>query len=75
MLDVVYAEFLKNALYAECHYAECRYAECRGAVSNILNLTPRPGHPKGLVEQIARVFVSGNHFCLSLIRTTMFNCR
>ncbi len=42
MLDVVYAECLKYALYAECHYAECsqaechyaecRYAECHGAL-------------------------------------------
>ncbi len=36
MLNVVYAEFHIQALYAECHYAEChysvcRYAECRGA--------------------------------------------
>ncbi len=37
MLNVIYAECLKYALYAECRYAkcryaECRYAECRGAV-------------------------------------------
>jgi hypothetical protein len=33
MLNVVYAECLKYAPYAECHYAECRYAECRGALN------------------------------------------
>jgi hypothetical protein len=36
MLNVVYAQCLKYALYAvrnyaECHYAECRYAECHYA--------------------------------------------
>ncbi len=41
MLNVVYADCCKYALYAECHYAafhnavrhytECRYAECNGA--------------------------------------------
>jgi hypothetical protein len=31
MLNVIYAECLKYALYAECHYAECRYTECRYA--------------------------------------------
>jgi hypothetical protein len=33
MLNVIYAECHKKALYAECGYAECRYAECRYAVS------------------------------------------
>ncbi len=28
MLNVIYAECLKDALYAECHYAEYRYADC-----------------------------------------------
>jgi hypothetical protein len=37
MLNVVYAQCLNYALYAECHYAEChdaerRYAQCRGAI-------------------------------------------
>jgi hypothetical protein len=32
MLNDIYAQCLKYALYAECHYAECRYDECRGAV-------------------------------------------
>jgi hypothetical protein len=27
MMNVVYAQCLKYALYAECHFAECRYAE------------------------------------------------
>jgi hypothetical protein len=36
MLNVIYAECRKYALYteyyyAECHYAEYRHAECRGA--------------------------------------------
>jgi hypothetical protein len=31
MLSVNYTEFLKLALYAECHDAECRYAECHYA--------------------------------------------
>ncbi len=31
MLSVNYAEFPKQALYAECRNAECRYAECRYA--------------------------------------------
>jgi hypothetical protein len=31
MLNVIEAEFRKNALYSECRYAECRYADCRGA--------------------------------------------
>jgi hypothetical protein len=25
---VIYAEYRKSALSAECRYAECRYAEC-----------------------------------------------
>jgi hypothetical protein len=33
MLNVVYVECLKYALYAECRYAECRYFECRGALT------------------------------------------
>jgi hypothetical protein len=48
MLGVIYAEYHKLALYAdcryaechyaechyaECHYAECHYSECRGAIS------------------------------------------
>jgi len=28
MLNVIYAECHKKALYAECRYAECCYAEC-----------------------------------------------
>jgi hypothetical protein len=32
MLNVIYVESRKQALFAECHYAECRYAECHGAV-------------------------------------------
>ena len=31
MLNVIYAECLKDAIYAQCHFAECRYAECRYA--------------------------------------------
>ncbi len=31
MLNVIYAECLKYAFYAECRYAECHYAECRYA--------------------------------------------
>jgi hypothetical protein len=31
MLNIAYAECLKQALYAECCYADCRYAECCGA--------------------------------------------
>ncbi len=36
LLNAIYAECLKYALYAQFHYAkfchaECRYAECRGA--------------------------------------------
>ncbi len=31
MLDVVYAECLKYAIYAECRHAECLYTESRGA--------------------------------------------
>jgi hypothetical protein len=31
MLNVVYAQFLKYALYAKCHYAEGHFAECRYA--------------------------------------------
>jgi hypothetical protein len=42
MLNVIYAECHKYALfsecrYAECHYAECRYAECHGADSSSLD--------------------------------------
>jgi hypothetical protein len=32
MLRVVFAEFRKQAHYAECHYAACRYAERLGAI-------------------------------------------
>jgi hypothetical protein len=35
MLNVIYAERRKKALYDECHYAECRYAECHGALCSI----------------------------------------
>jgi hypothetical protein len=28
MLNIIFVECHKQALYAECHYAECRYAEC-----------------------------------------------
>jgi hypothetical protein len=31
MLYVIYAEFPKLALYAECHYDECHNAECHYA--------------------------------------------
>ncbi len=27
MLNVVYAQYFKYALYAECHYAECHFAD------------------------------------------------
>jgi hypothetical protein len=27
-IECCYAEYRKQALYADCHYAECRYAEC-----------------------------------------------
>ncbi len=33
MMIVIYAEFHKQALYAECCYAECRYAGCFRAVN------------------------------------------
>ncbi len=29
MLNVIYAECHKYALYVKCRYAECQYAECR----------------------------------------------
>jgi hypothetical protein len=29
MLNVIYAECHKGALYAECRYPECHYTECR----------------------------------------------
>jgi hypothetical protein len=32
MLSVHYAEWCKQAHYAECSYAECCNAECRGAM-------------------------------------------
>jgi len=37
MLNIMYAECHKLALYAECryaecHYAKCRYAECHGSI-------------------------------------------
>jgi hypothetical protein len=32
MLNVVNAECIKYAVYAECRYAQCCYAECRGAL-------------------------------------------
>jgi hypothetical protein len=38
MLNVIYAEHLKFAFYAQCHYAECRYAQCRGAKFTALSL-------------------------------------
>ncbi len=31
MLSVIYAQWHKQAHYADWHYVECRYAECRGA--------------------------------------------
>ncbi len=31
MLSVNYAEYRKQAHYAECRHVECRYAECRYA--------------------------------------------
>jgi hypothetical protein len=31
MLNVIFSECHKLALFAECHYAECRYSECRNA--------------------------------------------
>ncbi len=44
MLNVINAECLKYALYAECQYAECQYAECHyaeccGAVEEGLSYT------------------------------------
>jgi hypothetical protein len=36
LLNVIYAECHKKALYAECRYTECRYAECRGATLSLL---------------------------------------
>ncbi len=38
VLNVIYAECLKCALYAQCHYAECCYAECRGALQSAIFL-------------------------------------
>jgi hypothetical protein len=38
MLNVVYAEFHKYALYAEYLYAECCYSECRYAENRGPNL-------------------------------------
>ncbi len=36
MLNVVYPECLKYALYAQWHYADCRYAECHDAFNFLL---------------------------------------
>jgi hypothetical protein len=33
MPSVNYAEFRKQAHYAECHFAECRYAKCRDSTT------------------------------------------
>jgi hypothetical protein len=35
MLNVIYAECLKQAQYSECLYAGCRYAKCRGAAISL----------------------------------------
>jgi hypothetical protein len=39
MLSVNYAEYRKQALYAECRYAECLYAICCGAQSSVTPTT------------------------------------
>jgi hypothetical protein len=36
--SVVFAEFCKQALYADCRYAECLYSECRYTVPFIMNV-------------------------------------
>jgi hypothetical protein len=35
MTSVMYAQYRKLAVYAECRYAECRYAECRDAIIDL----------------------------------------
>jgi hypothetical protein len=42
MLNVVYAECLQCALYAEYHYAECHYTQCRyAACHGAQNVLPK----------------------------------
>jgi hypothetical protein len=54
MLSVVYVEYRKSALYADCRYAECHYAECRGAHTDCF-------HTNMAVIYVKNCFIRSGH--------------